>query len=211
MIGLTTFQLAETKVDFPLSTQTIFYEEEDLDFSEESIWLEAEVKLDDDSDFNCISESDSDNSQYEFISTFLHAISERPIPVNTAASISGLQKWMEDILEVVSRPSSPAAKRLFKTSPSMVLFANQLHLVHRCGPEIEIVAQKASSRDYYYDFLTRNFGHERAQDWLTGRGELDGNKRKAALPCSGLLKRVLVNQALKAFNALDSSDDCSDY
>ena len=132
---------------------------------------------------------------------FLHCFTERIIPSNLGVSLDSLEEWVKDVLHIVAEPSSEQAKRLLKETPQAVLFAQQLHLANQWSEQIEDIAQRAASRDYYYDFLIRMYGHTRARQWITGREEGDGRRRRCAQKGSlSMRKRVLIGQGYKAYH-----------
>lgn len=109
------------------------------------------------------------------------------------------------MLATVSDPRSEQAKGLFRGNPAGVLYAAQLQLAIRWSREIEEVAHRAMTRDYYYDLLMRVGGHEKAKEWVSGRIGEDGGRRKRMTKGSGsssLRKRVLVGQGFRAYNEM---------
>jgi hypothetical protein len=110
---------------------------------------------------------------------------------------------MWDILSQVSEPQSEEAKNILKEKPSAVLFAQQLHLVQDCGEHIEVMAQRAVDRDYYYDHLMRVYGDSTARRWITGREEGHSQRRRSSQRASlSMRKRVLIGEGYKVYHAL---------
>jgi len=146
----------------------------------------------------------------EYISSFLHGFTERVnvVPTHSGFSLSehSVHTWMYWVLATVSDPRSEQAKGLLRGNPGGVLFAAQLQLATAWSREIEEMAQRATTRDYYYDLLMRACGHARAKEWVTGRGsDEDGGRRRRTGKGSGgltLRKRVLVGQGFKVYNEM---------
>jgi hypothetical protein len=147
----------------------------------------------------------------EYISSFLHGFTERVNVVPTHLGLSlfsehSVHAWMYWVLATVSDPRSEQAKGLLRGNPGGVLFAAQLQLATAWSREIEEMAQRATTRDYYYDLLMRACGHARAKEWVTGRegGEEGGRKKRTGKGSGGLSlrKRVLVGQGFKVYNEM---------
>lgn len=160
----------------------------------------------------------------EYISSFLHGLSERAVPsaIRLAGSEYNVHAWMYWVLATVADPRSEQAKGLLRSNPGGVLYAAQLQLATGLGNEIEEMARRAASRDYYYDFLIRACGHARAKEWISGRSGEFGKKKligrvggSGSPPSSSsggvcLRKRVLVGQGYKAYNDMVKRQLCED-
>lgn len=141
--------------------------------------------------------------RYGYVSVFLQGFSQRPLPTRLGDQIHDLQDWMRDILNKVSEPQSKEAKNILKLEPSSVLFAQQLHLAQDCGEHIEVMAQRAVNRDYYYDYLMRVYGDSMARRWITGREEGDSHRRRSAQRASlSMRKRVLIGEGYKVYQTV---------
>lgn len=145
----------------------------------------------------------------EYISSFLHGFTERVIPssIRLAGPDCNVHAWMYWVLATVADPRTEQAKGLLHDNPASVLFAAQMQLATACSREIEEMAQRAASRDYYYDFLIRACGHATAKEWISGRGGGIGRKKLTVKGSSSggglcLRKRVLIGQGFKAYNEM---------